>query len=190
MLRFDPRRRLPHRQLQQQWVTCYLPQLRLVGNPPAELLPWLLATGSLTAKIEALTQQKLLVVPQFEGRHVLSLSEKSDLQLPLACTQSAWVRDALLYGKPDSEAWIMARSVFPFSSLRGDAERLTRLGNTPIGYVIFGRGGARLLQRHIRPTPNGWQRTSLYDWQGRRLLVSEIFLPTFSEFLNSQVNTA
>ena len=147
------------------------------------LLPWLTAAGSLTAKIEALTARKLQVVPQFEGRKTLSLLEKRQLSLLPATVQSAWVREAWLYGFAEQDAWIAARSVFPFQSLIGNARQLANLGTTPIGYILFARNGAKLTRRWLQHTPSGWQRTSLYDWQGRKFLISETFLPSFCQYI-------
>lgn len=146
---------------------------------PSNLLPYLIATGSLTAKLEQFSGQKLIVEPIFEGRQVLTLAEKRQLGLPLDRPQSTWVREVLLKGHNHAEAWVAARSVFPFASLTGNAKQLTNLGTTPIGYVMFGRNGAIMVKRWVKQTENGWQRTSLYDWQGRKLLISETFLADF-----------
>ncbi|MFW2176909.1 MULTISPECIES: chorismate--pyruvate lyase family protein [unclassified Moraxella] len=145
------------------------------------LRPWLMAQGSLTAKIEALTGERLTVRPQFEGRERLSRVEAQQLGLSANRPHSAWVREALLYGQADGEAWVSARSVFPFVSLTGEARQLANLGTTPIGYVMFGRGGAVLDKRWFDKTEKGWQRTTLYDWQGRKLLISELFLAEFTK---------
>ena len=146
---------------------------------PPKLIPWLTSTGSLTAKFEALSGHKLIVQPTFEGRQTLALTEKRQLQLPLGTSQSAWVREAMLYGKPNQPPWVMARSVFPFVSLVGNARKLANLGKTPIGYILFGRGGAVMINRWIALTALGWQRTTLYQWQGRNFLISETFLQSF-----------
>lgn len=150
---------------------------------PPKLIPWLIAAGSLTAKFEALSKQKLIVQPIFEGRQTLSLTEKRQLQLPLGISQSAWVRETLLYGNPNQAAWVSARSVFPLSSLVGNARKLANLGKTPIGYILFGRHGAVMIDRWIELTPQGWQRTTLYQWQGKKFLISETFLPAFENSL-------
>ena len=150
---------------------------------PPKLIPWLTSTGSLTAKFEALSQHKLIVQPTFEGRQTLSLSEKRQLQLPLGVSQSAWVREALLFGKPNQDAWVAARSVFPFASLIGNARKLANLGTTPIGYILFRRHGATMTNRWIDVTAQGWRRTTLYQWQGRNFLISETFLPAFENSL-------
>lgn len=148
-------------------------------RPNAKLLPWLLATGSLTAKFEALSGQRLQVTSTFEGRVRLKSDELKKLGINDNRPHSAWVRESLLAPSVHSPAWVKARSVFPFVSLTGEARQLANLGRTPIGYVMFGRQGAVLVKRWLELTGDGWMRTSLYDWQGRRLLVSETFLPSF-----------
>lgn len=50
----------------------------------------------------------------------------------------AWVRSVKLYG--DADAWVLAKSIFPLSSLTGSLARLKALGATPIGYVLFKKG--------------------------------------------------
>lgn len=155
----------------------------LVSQIAPNLLAYLTATGSLTARLEQLSGQKLIVEPTFEGRQTLTLAEKKQLGLPLNRPQSAWVREVYLKGIKDGGAWVSARSVFPFASLIGNAKQLANLGTTPIGYVMFGRNGATMAKRWVTLTEDGWQRTSLYDWQGRKLLISETFLPSFCDVI-------
>ncbi|WP_410471569.1 chorismate--pyruvate lyase family protein [Faucicola mancuniensis] len=146
------------------------------------IMAWLTATGSLTQKLEKLAGQKLIVKPTFEGRTSLTLAEKKQLGLPKSRSQSAWVRTSLLFGR-DGKAWVSARSVFVLKDLTGQARQLANLGGRPIGYVIFGRKKAVLKQRWYAQTADGWQRTSLYEWQGKKLLISECFLFNFFETL-------
>jgi len=91
--------------------------------------------------------------------------------------------------------WVFARTVMPARSLRGPLRRLARLGERPLGAVLFShramrRGPAqtvRLLPRHAlfqtataslsRRPAELWGRRSLFFLSGRPLLVSEIFLP-------------
>ena len=149
--------------------------------PPAELLPWLEAKGSLTAMLEARAGQPLRVQRCFEGYRRLSLHQKRQLGLQGSALNRpllAWVREVQLYG--DSELpWVCAQSVFPLSSLQGQARRLHQLKGTPIGYVLFKRNRTLPNRRFIHNTTKGWQRQTSYDWYGRKLLISETFLPEF-----------
>ena len=157
---------------------------RTVSAPPTDLLPWLTTDGSLTAMLEALSGQPLRVKRHFEGYRALSLGEKKQL-CPIGTwtqPQLAWVRETYLYGDADTP-WVAAKSVFPLSSLQGEAKRLQHLKGVPIGYVLFKHNRALPNQRHITMTDTGWQRQTCYDWYGRKLLISETFLFAFTERL-------
>ena len=91
--------------------------------------------------------------------------------------------------------WVFARTVIPATCLKGSARRLTRLGEKPLGALLFSdtkvRRGitqmARLLPRHplyaaatvhvaVKPREL-WGRRTLFYLSGRPILVNEIFLP-------------
>ncbi|WP_201526474.1 chorismate--pyruvate lyase family protein [Psychrobacter frigidicola] len=150
--------------------------------PPPALRPWLNTEGSLTAVLEAKAGQPLRVQRSFEGYRQLSLSQKQQLGLQgsaLNRPMLAWVREAQLYGN-DELPWVTAQSIFPLASLQGRAKRLQQLKGTPIGYVLFKRSRTLPNQRFIQHTSDGWQRQTRYNWYGRRLLISETFLPSFA----------
>ena len=154
------------------------------SNPlsaPIELLDFLNTEGSLTAMLEVKAGQPLRVERSFEGYRLLSLAQKKQfgmqgtaLNRPLL----AWVREAQLYGN-DEQPWVQAQSIFPLASLKGRARRLQQLKSTPIGYVLFKRSRTLPNQRSIQQTADGWQRQTLYDWYGRKILISETFLVAF-----------
>ena len=150
-------------------------------SPPTELLPWLNAKGSLTAMLEVKARQPLRVARSFEGYRQLSLIQKQQFGLQgsaLNRPMLAWVREVNLYGN-DELPWVEAQSIFPLSSLKGRARRLQQLKGTPIGYVLFKRSRTLPNQRFIQQTATGWRRQTCYDWYGRRLMISETFLPAF-----------
>ncbi|WP_201508547.1 chorismate--pyruvate lyase family protein [Psychrobacter alimentarius] len=149
---------------------------------PTELLPWLTVDGSLTAVLEIKAGQPLRVERTFEGYRSMSLTQKKQLGVQgamLARPMLAWVREVELYGN-DERPWVKAQSIFPIPSLTGRARRLQQLKGTPIGYVLFKRSRTLPNQRFIQQTSEGWQRQTRYDWYGRKLMISEIFLPAFS----------
>lgn len=149
--------------------------------PPPELLLWLNAEGSLTAMLEARAGQPLRVERHFEGYRLLTLQQKQQLDIrgtALNRPLLAWVREVRLYGN-DERPWIRAQSVFPLTSLKGSARRLQQLKGTPIGYVLFKRRRTLPNQRFIGHTADGWQRQTHYHWYGRKILISETFLPEF-----------
>ena len=151
------------------------------SSPPTELLSWLNTEGSLTAMLEVKAGQPLRVERSFEGYRLLSLAQKKQLGVQGAALSRpllAWVREAQLYGN-DEQPWVQAQSIFPLASLKGRARRLQQLKSTPIGYVLFKRSRTLPNQRSIEHTAYGWQRQTLYDWYGRKILISEHFLAGF-----------
>lgn len=149
--------------------------------PPTELLSFLNTEGSLTAMIEAKAGQPLRVERSFEGYRPLSLAQKKQLGIQGAALSRpllAWVREAWLYGN-DERPWVQAQSIFPLMSLKGNARRLQQLKSTPIGYVLFKRSRTLPNHRSIKHLADGWQRQTLYDWYGRKVLISETFLAAF-----------
>lgn len=151
-----------------------------------EVLSWLTSDGSLTALLEAKSGQPLKVERTFEGYRLLTIEQKKQLGYggrQLSRPMLAWVREVLLYGNSASP-WVEAQSVFPLPSLKGEAKRLQHLQGTPIGYVLFKRQKTLPNQRVIEPTEQGWRRSTVYDWYGRSLIISETFLP---EFLGEQI---
>ncbi|WP_298869535.1 chorismate lyase [uncultured Psychrobacter sp.] len=150
-------------------------------SPPSELLDFLNTEGSLTAMLEVKAGQPLRVERSFEGYRLLSLAQKKQLGVKGAALSRpllAWVREAQLYGN-NEQPWVQAQSIFPLPSLKGRARRLQQLKSTPIGYVLFKRRRTLPNQRSIEKTAEGWQRQTLYDWYGRKILISETFLAAF-----------
>ena len=150
-------------------------------SPPSELLDFLNTEGSLTAMLEVKAGQPLRVKRNFEGYRLLSLAQKKQLGIKGAALSRpllAWVREAQLYGN-NEQPWVQAQSIFPLPSLKGRARRLQQLKSTPIGYVLFKRSRTLPNQRSIEKTAEGWQRQTLYDWYGRKILISETFLAAF-----------
>ena len=150
-------------------------------SPPSELLEFLNTEGSLTAMLEVKAGQPLRVKRNFEGYRLLSLAQKKQLGVKGAALSRpllAWVREAQLYGN-NEQPWVQAQSIFPLISLKGRARRLQQLKSTPIGYVLFKRSRTLPNQRSIEKTAEGWQRQTLYDWYGRKILISETFLAAF-----------
>lgn len=151
-------------------------------KPPSDcpnfLLPLLSSQGSLTAHLEKLANQTLLVQVIYEGLQPLSLSQKRSLKLDPNKPALAWVRTSLLYGD-DPNPWVQASSIFPLSSLKGNLKRLRHLGSTPVGYVIFKKNTRlphqRFYYRKIQQQTN-YGRQTLYNYRGHKLLIDECFI--------------
>lgn len=149
-----------------------------MATPPSDLLPYLTTLGSLTALLEAKAKQPLRVEVIKEGWQPLDFKQKKLLNLPTHRPMAAWVREVLLFGNGD-DAWVRAKSIFPLTSLTGNAKRLRHLHGTPIGYVLFKKHRTLPCTRHIFHHNGQFGRSSTYTWQGRPLLIQEIFLDDF-----------
>lgn len=127
--------------------------------------------GSLTTRLEKIANKPLLVHVLKEGYETLDLPTKRQLGLPLHKPCIGWVRKVALYGT-DEMPWVYATSTFPITSLIGNAKRLKHLGTTPIGYVLFAKNRQLPFVRTFDKT----SRKTVYDWQGRRILIQESFV--------------
>lgn len=133
--------------------------------------------GSLTQKLESLAKQPLrvhvihqgFVFPALEYRLLFAKQHKNPNSM------MAWSRTTHLYGN-DSAPWVLAHSLFLCSALVGDAKRLQFLGTTPIGYVLFKKQADLPYTRTFIAKNGQPARQTLYNWQGRLLLIEEIFL--------------
>lgn len=146
-------------------------------TPPPFLQPLLYSTGSLTAHLEQRAEQAIRVNIIHECYQPLDRQTKKLLGLPSHRPALAWVREVELFGN-EPTAWVRAKSIFPLPSLTGNAKRLRHLKNTPIGYVIFKKNRQLTHTRTIFYDKNTghWGRNTVYDWQGRKILVQEVFL--------------
>lgn len=131
------------------------------------------STGSLTRHLERLAGQKIVVKVLHQKYRLLSLDEKKALGLPLARACIGWVRKVELYGD-DKNAWVCATSVFSMKSLAGEGKRLKHLNDTPMGYVLFKKGALPFVRTY---NTKEMIRQTVYDWQGRKILISENFTP-------------
>jgi chorismate--pyruvate lyase len=131
-----------------------------------------------------------------QGREYPMLNEARRLAMPL--TEYALIRQVQLLC--DKNVWVFARTVIPTRSLTGSQRRLARLGQKPLGEVLFADKSMRrtpmevaeivpgqLLYRyatqHIGYRPSViWGRRSVFYLKGNPLLVSEFFLPAMAGF--------
>lgn len=152
---------------------------------------WLRDQGSLTAAIIAHCQSQFSValLGQYRAR---ALPSEVRL-LGIKSNEFAIVREVKL--QCGDQTWVFARTVLPTSSLKGKARKLAYLGNRPLGAVLFASHStqrrriemARFDARHtlfkaatshLEQQPNDlWGRRTLFMYEGKPLLVNEIFLP-------------
>jgi chorismate--pyruvate lyase len=159
---------------------------------PVGLSNWLLESGSLTRKvIQACGQGCFRVRLLHQGWGAPLNSERQ-----LLCSRRGVVmlmREVELLC--EETPWVFARTLIPATSLQRSVRRLTRLGERPLGAVLFSdpkvRRGvtqfARLQARHplfqtasehLVELPEAlWGRRTLFTLSGRPLLVNEVFLP-------------
>lgn len=146
-------------------------------TPPPFLQPPLYSTGSLTAHLEQRAGQAIRVKIIHECHQPIDRQTKKLLGLPSHRPALAWVREVELFGN-EKTAWVRAKSIFPLPSLTGNAKRLRHLKRTPIGYVMFKKNRRLPHKRTIFYDKDSqlWGRNTVYDWQGRKILVQEVFL--------------
>ena len=165
---------------------------RRFSGIPAGVQGWLRDEGSLTRRVlqscgEGSFRVRLLhqgwMQPLYSEARVLRLRRGG----------ATLIREVELLC--DQRPWVFARTVIPATSLKGSARRLARLGERPLGAVIFSdskvRRGitqlARLLPHHplyaaaavhVTTKPKElWGRRTLFYLSGGPILVNEVFLP-------------
>lgn len=158
---------------------------------PGAVASWLRDQGSLTQRVKTACGERFRVrlLRQCWGPPLRS--ERRLLRMRRG--EVAVVREVELLCS--DQPWVFARTLIPARSLRGSVRRLVRLGERPLGAVLFAdrqvsrgltqmarlRPGHRLFAAacaHLDPVPDGlWGRRTLFSISGRRLLVNEIFLP-------------
>jgi chorismate--pyruvate lyase len=156
---------------------------------------WMLDKGSLTQRLIDHCEGEFAVRLRREEQGKPLRSESLLLGLPECRLAIIREVDLLCRGIPV----VFARTIIPFSSLRGRTRSLTGLGSRPLGAMLFQDPTTRrdtVQYARIRPgqglyvsaTQNLGQcagalmaRRTLFCYKGRPLLVNEIFLPTLLE---------
>jgi chorismate--pyruvate lyase len=157
---------------------------RSFRRTPSTRLPrcwraWLLDKGSLTQHLIRASRGDFSVEVLFQGWSTATLSETQALNLPPR--QMVLVREVRLMGR--GEPWVYARSIIPQHTLTGPQRALRRLGNRPLGELLFKspnmrRGAIETTLLTVNTAKKkAWARRSLFYLNGKPLLVSEVFLP-------------
>ncbi len=150
---------------------------------------WLLDDGSLTGRLIASNSGRFSVQRLRQSWDTARLSERDILQVPPR--QRTLVREVVL--RIDQRAVVFARSLFPLSALSGSLRHLQRLRNKSLGSILFRypqmqrspfeitriAGDSAYLPAFLHQSGPAWGRRSCFDIDGRRLLVSEVFLQDF-----------
>lgn len=154
-------------------------------RPPPQVLSWLAETGSLTARLQALTGMvEVRVLRQGLGRALASERRRLAYRPRLL-----WVREVVLEHR--GVPLLAARTVAPPATLQGAGAGFARLGARPLGALLFtdpavrrrGCEWARLVSWNWgAPLPRpDWGRRTCYTIDRQPLLVAEFFLPPLFE---------
>ena len=150
---------------------------------PLRLQPLVLAKGSLTAALCALSNDNFSVNVLRQKISVPMFHEQRALGRPL--TRAAMVREVEL--KLYTDTVVYARSIIPLKLVTEGRNGLANLGRTPLGHLLFRDGNIRVSKRQILQATIGGMslsaRRTPYDYQGSRILVSEFFLPKLTNYL-------
>lgn len=159
---------------------------------PANIAPWLFEQGSLTRRIVQHCENnfRVQVLSQRWQRPMLNEA----IRLDAHPEQYALIREVLLYC--GDTPWVFARSVLPYKTLTGPRRFLGKLGNRPLGEILFSdpniqrdaleiaeiKKGQRMFncatQQLTAPPDFVWGRRSVFYLHKKPLLVNEVFLPS------------
>lgn len=188
------RRTHPHPSAPREPRWAQLSSRRLPGSSTG-IHAWLSDRGSLTRSVIASCRGRFRVELIAQGRAPALPSEAALLDAGPA--QATLVREVRL--RCGREAWVFARTLMPLNTLRGPVHALTRLGQRPLGEVLFSDPTTRRLKVEVaRITPRHrlyrraveqlrhrpatiWGRRTLFEFRGERILVNELFLPDIGE---------
>jgi len=161
---------------------------------------WLIEADSLTARL-----QKRYVDFKVQAVRVAAQnpSHEEARLLNVAVRENAQLREVLLFG--NAKAVVFAHSVLPYKSLRGAWRSLGRLGNKPLGAVLFANPNVKrtplaykklsfhhaLYQaavRHSSEKPRFlWARRSIFSLNCASIMVIEIFLPALIKSQSDEI---
>jgi chorismate--pyruvate lyase len=144
-------------------------------RPNALYTHWLMAPGSLTKKLQSISDGTFFVRVLSEGWAYQSVSPASGLTQCGSGKLLMWSRRVLLGGH--GENWVAAHSLIPITTLRGANRQLIHLGNKPLGGFLFKQRGLMRGDTQICQCDDYWGRRSLFFLDKRSLLVAEFFLP-------------
>lgn len=146
---------------------------------------WVASTDSLTARLIAAGGARRFSVRLLRQRVGYPFADEARA-LGIDAKRYVWQREVALC--LDDEPWVVARSVAPLATLRG--QRLYALGDRSLGSWLFRQPG--LDRRPLEVTDNLprfiaadslWGRRSVFRHGRLALLVQEYFLPAMADEL-------
>lgn len=175
-------------------LLSWQPLPRHTRRPYKAMQNWLIDRGSLTARLIAKSEgdfrvkvvRQIIGIPRLDERQALGMKRPA----------LALIREVILCGR--SEPWVFARSLLPLASLTGKLRHLRKQGNRPLGAFLFSQPhlarsaiAVAQISRDHGYVPNAlvgnkllWGRRSVFYLQQKPLLVSEVFLPAFTDRLD------
>ncbi len=159
---------------------------------PDQAASWIYEPESITRRLRCLYNNQVNVELLFHHHSMPFLSENKLLNQ--SSQHYSLIREVML--KSNNTPLILARTVIPINTLHGAQRILSRLGNKPLGEVIFSYPKLQRLEMqvckieasHWLPEITNrivlhqaiWARRTIYAIKNRQLLVSEFFLPEIS----------
>jgi chorismate--pyruvate lyase len=155
---------------------------------------WLIDIGSLTARLQR-RYAKFSVQAMAINYAKPTQEEAAILHLPGYNT--ALIREVMLLG--ENQPVVFAHSVLPRQSLRGPWNMLGRLGDKPLGAILFANPKVKRTPlsykklssnhtlykhatQHLTQKPSYlWGRRSIFSFNCANIMVTEIFLPQLLE---------
>lgn len=159
---------------------------------PADIAPWLFDQGSLTRRIILNCKKNFRVEVLSQKWQRPMLNEA--IRLGAHPEHHALIREVLLHC--GDIPWVFARSVLPRKTLTGPRRFLGKLGNRPLGEILFSdpniqrdvleiaeiKKNQRMFncatQNLSNPPEAVWGRRSVFYLHKKPLLVNEVFLPS------------
>ncbi len=166
---------------------------------PVTLAAWLSYSGSMTRRMQRHCQQVRIEVlshqidrPTFHEARLLQLSPR----------QSALIREIIMHC--DNQAWLYARTVAPLATVNSELPRLYDLGTTELGKLLFRHPNMqrssfsyscvqreqslyqKALPANEAATRHLWARRSEFNLSGKKLLLTEVFLPAMNKRLGDK----
>ncbi len=152
---------------------------------------WLINHESLTARLQKRYAQFAVHTLRMQQAQV---NQDEFSLLHIKRSQVATIREVLLYG--NQQAVVFAHSVIPRNARRGPWHHLARLGNQPLGALLFANKQIKrtplcykklsrnhvLYQKAVAQMQYApaylWARRSVFYLNCVTILVTEVFLPT------------
>jgi chorismate--pyruvate lyase len=189
LLAMSPSLTSPRRALREaRWT---LLQGRRLPGVSTGMQAWLRDAGSLTRAVVSACDG-VFDVELVAQRHAAALPSETRL-LQAGPARAMQVREVRL--RCAGQPWVFARTLIPMRGLHGAMRDLTRLGQRPLGEVLFSDPLTRRLRveaaclrprhwlfaratAHLEHPPAClWGRRTLFEYDGRPILVNELFLP-------------